>query len=253
MSKKRQRRPRQRSAYLGRSPAPAEVSWTPLRQECGCVTDWGWDSQTVPPPAFISWCLEMVGVNCPWHGGAAGRPILSPAGEVVRMQDPGSGFSFYARRASDEDVDLGGRLAGQLRELVAKIVKEDRQALLAEIPIRQRDWLRANGYDPLDAWLDQRLTDIVLNRGRVVLTPELLDRLAPPDQQSNTARHVDGRIDDQVACQRCAFSAATGGILCLCGHDWGCHPDDVAGGEPCSHCSCQDMETAEDAGQPAAP
>lgn len=99
MTKKRQRRPQQRrpqrrSDYLGRSPAPTEVSWTPLRQQCGCVTDWGWNSQTVPPPAFISWCLEMVDVNCPWHGGAGGRPILSPAGEVVRMQDPGSGFSF---------------------------------------------------------------------------------------------------------------------------------------------------------------
>jgi hypothetical protein len=47
-------------------------------------------------------------------------------------------------------------------------------------------------------------------------------------------------------CQRCAASAAIGGILCVCGHDWSCHPTGPGPKEPCSHCSCQDMRTPDD-------
>ena len=150
-------------------------------------------------------------MNCPWHGRAAGRPILSPASEAVRVEDPSSGFSFFARRASAADVDHGERLAGQLRELVAKIVGRDEQALLAEIPDRQLDWLRANGYNPVDAWLDRRLTEIILNRGRVVLTPELVDRLPPPDQQVTPAARLTAR---SIASGVLSASPPAGSCVC---------------------------------------
>ncbi|MCM3884817.1 hypothetical protein [Frankia sp. R82] len=42
---------------------------------------------------------------------------------------------------------------------------------------RQRLGPAAHGYAPVNAWLDQQLTDIVLNRGRVMVTPELLARI----------------------------------------------------------------------------
>lgn len=43
-------------------------------------------------------------------------------------------------------------------------------------------------------------------------------------------------------CRRCELSRGAGGVLCVCGHDWGCHTG-TAGEEPCTHCGCPDMCT----------
>lgn len=62
---------------------------------------------------------------------------------------------------------------------------------------------------------------------------------ARPEDLLNSA----GRTPAGEDCQQCAFSAASGGILCGCGHDWGCHSGS-AGQEPCTHCGCPNMQTS---------
>lgn len=184
MSSKRKRDRRHHPTYLGqrRVPAPDALHWTPIRHTCGCVVDWGWDRQS-DPREFLMWCLSMVNYNCAWHGAETGHPIVSPAGEMIDMHDPRTGRSFYARHARADDTELGGQLAEQLRDLGDKLDRNDQLAILAEMPAKYRNWLRAHGYDPVEAWVEQRLTDLVLNRGRVTVTDELLDQL--PDDPSN--------------------------------------------------------------------
>jgi hypothetical protein len=80
-----------------------------------------------------------------------------------------------------DDIVLGHRLGAELQTLIERV---NDLAVLAEIPAGYRKWMRANGYDPLDAWLDQRLTDVVLNRGHVAVPPELFDDV--PEQQRRT-------------------------------------------------------------------
>jgi hypothetical protein len=50
--------------------------------------------------------------------------------------------------------------------------------------------------------------------------------------------------------RKCALSAATGGILCICDHDWSRRGDAPDHTEPCSHCACLDMKTPEQAKAP---
>ncbi|WP_336047738.1 hypothetical protein [Streptomyces sp. CA2R101] len=147
-----------------REPATPEVHWTPLRQECGCVIDWGWDPASVPPDTFLYWCGHVVDLRCPWHGGAEGKPLGIPDGVPVALRDPDTGVALYARRATGEDVALGRRLADGLQDLTAKMATPDPSAVLAEIPPPYLRFLRSEGYDPVNAWLQQRLVDIVLNR-----------------------------------------------------------------------------------------
>lgn len=141
------------------------VSWTPLRQECGCVTDWGWASRAVPPPVFIQWCMEAVSSPCPWH-----LQHLPDDGQSVTAQVPGTGHVIHARRAVGADTALGAQLFRRLRDLMASVVAQDRTELAEQIPARYRDWMIAKGHDPVDTWLDQQLSDIVLNRGHELLT-----------------------------------------------------------------------------------
>ncbi len=145
-------------------PAAPQVHWTPLRQECGCVIDWGWDQASVPPDTFLYWCGHVVGLRCPWHGGVEGQPLGIPEGVPVALRAPDTGVALYARRATGEDVALGRRLADGLQDLTAKMAAPDPAAVLAEIPPAHLQFLRSEGYDPVNAWLQQRLVDIVLNR-----------------------------------------------------------------------------------------
>lgn len=161
---------------LGMQRMPADIKWTPLKHKCGDVTDWGWSSRETPPPVFMAWCINVVGQNCPWHGGDTGDLPEVPASETIVLKQPNSDSSFYARQAKGDDIALGERLAGELQELMEKMVN-DKLAVVKEIPPKYRKWLYANGYDPVDAWLDQRLADIVLNRGENSLPPELIDQI----------------------------------------------------------------------------
>ncbi|MBA0053753.1 hypothetical protein E0L36_23685 [Streptomyces sp. AJS327] len=140
------------------------VQWTPLLHPCGCVIEWGWESDSVPPPLFIDWCVYVVGHACPWHGGEAGLPTSAPDGAILALPTRDSGFVFYARLATGEQIVLGESLSGQLHGLMAKAGTQDRSALLEEIPPRYREWLSSQGHDPVEAWFGQRLTDILLNR-----------------------------------------------------------------------------------------
>ncbi|MFG3710849.1 hypothetical protein [Micromonospora sp. NPDC047730] len=163
-------------AHLGMTKIPAGITWTPLKMTCGCVIDWGWDSNKVPPPVFIQWCISTVGTNCPWHGGETGQAVPRPDHETIALTNPADGVSFYARKATGDDIALGERLAEELRQLMDKVTN-DKLAVIKEIPLKYRKWLYANGYDPLEAWLDQRLTDIVLNRGVGSVPPEILEMM----------------------------------------------------------------------------
>jgi hypothetical protein len=55
-------------------------------------------------------------------------------------------------------------------------VANDTQALLAEIPAACREWVISHGDGPVETWVNQRLTDLLLNRGRSPL-PDLIRRL----------------------------------------------------------------------------
>ncbi|WP_026423304.1 hypothetical protein [Actinokineospora inagensis] len=71
------------------------------------------------------------------------------------------------------------------------------------------------------------------------IRPEDNDLTPDAGAQGDPAESVTG-------CERCAFSVAIGGILCLCGHDWACHDGSPSLGEPCTHCQCQDMRAPSD-------
>jgi TPR repeat protein len=166
-----------------------QISWTPLRHTCDCVADWGWDAAHADPLNFIRWCMSAVDDVCPWHA-------IDPAGTISAPQtplmigDPGAGPAFYAREATGEDVELGRTLAAELTELASLIAVADADAILAMIPPSYREWTSNQGYDPVEAWLDMRLADIVLNRGHSV-TPALLqhlDRSQQPEEPSGTHR-----------------------------------------------------------------
>lgn len=65
------------------------------------------------------------------------------------------------------------------------------------------------------------------------LTPNMARQPEQPDAESAMAA--------TTGCERCEFSRATGGIVCVCGHDWSCHDGAPSSGEPCTHCPCTDM------------
>lgn len=52
-------------------------------------------------------------------------------------------------------MPLGRRLTREMAELET-LTGEGRPAVIAAIHPNQKTWLEANGYDPADAWLDQR-------------------------------------------------------------------------------------------------
>ncbi|MEH1017916.1 hypothetical protein V6U90_33275, partial [Micromonospora sp. CPCC 206060] len=194
------------------------------------------------PPTFIQWCMQMAGTLCPWHGGLS-RPLSDgPPGALLCVVQSGAGALFYARHAVGGDVDLGRQITEQLDELTGQVLRTPRGHVPGEVPTHFRRWLYENDPDPMNGWLDQRLTDIVLNRGAdmIPMINELMVQ-QDPDAMPHAAPFPRR---PEPECERCAFSAAAGGILCVCGHDWGCHGD-VDGVEPCKHCKCANMQYAE--------
>ncbi|MBS2965824.1 sel1 repeat family protein [Actinocrinis puniceicyclus] len=136
------------------------INWTPLAHTCGCVAEWGWDGEHADPLSFIQWCCNMVTMECPWHATvtvADGRPPL------FVWHGP-EGPAFFARIASGVQAELGQRITSAIRELLAMTESGDQAGITADIPSEYRDWLESNGYNVAEAWLNKRLTDLVLNR-----------------------------------------------------------------------------------------
>ncbi|RZB19628.1 hypothetical protein StrepF001_12955 [Streptomyces sp. F001] len=215
----------------------AQIAWTPLKQACGCVVDWGWSSQTADPMTFMEWCPSRLTVSCPWHAdplaGASGTDLPD---ELV-VQPHGTSVLLHARKAAADRHELGGELATRLAH-VLETAGRGEQALLDDAPAGFRSWLIANTADPAQAWLEHELCEIILNQGRCALPRELLEHL--PEQLLTPSS--ESLQPESAACNICSFSAANGGILCACGHDWSCHPGEVRQGEPCSHCACTNMQ-----------
>lgn len=147
------------------TPPQKKVDWTPLEHNCGCVVDWGWSSSSVPPPVFIAWYNQLLGTDCPWHGGDSGVPIGAPEDAQIEMVDTENGFSFPARKATGESIELGQKLTAELRSIHAMVVGNSPAQLKAKLPPRYRAWMEEQGQDPVNSWLDHQFTNIVLNRG----------------------------------------------------------------------------------------
>ncbi|MGW1176157.1 hypothetical protein ACWD4P_20870 [Kitasatospora sp. NPDC002543] len=96
-------------------------------------------------------------------------------GDVLFL-DPPPGFTVYARLAVGEDDALAGAITAQLR-CITEHQAQGRDAVADLVPAKLRAWFERNGYDPVDSWLEQKLCDIVLDRGRDLLGLELLARL----------------------------------------------------------------------------
>ncbi|MGI5461225.1 hypothetical protein ACQEWB_50390 [Streptomyces sp. CA-249302] len=216
----------------------AQIAWTPLKQTCGCVVDWGWSSQTADPLTFRDWCASRLDVPCPWHAPSLAGVSGADLPDDVVIQPHGTGVLLHARKAAADRHELGGELASRLAHL-KETAERGTQALLDDAPTGFRNWLIANTPDPAQAWLDHELTEILLNQGRSALTREMLEHLPEHLLTPSSSRPQPG-----TACDVCSVSAAAGGILCSCGHDWSCHPGEVLQGEPCSHCPCTNMDHA---------
>lgn len=157
-----------------RNHQPAEVQWTPLRQGCGCVIDWGWAPPGAGPDQFIAWCGHMVIDPCPWHGGETGTLVVdAPRTATLRLR--GGGCEFMARMARDADIALGMTLADDLLALQESM--KNPAALRKQIPDKYVKWMLADGEDPVQTWTTQRLIDIILNRGRGFITQAFIDSI----------------------------------------------------------------------------
>ncbi|MFJ8077043.1 hypothetical protein ACIQ7Q_24660 [Streptomyces sp. NPDC096176] len=142
---------------------------------------------------------------------------------------------IHARKATDDRRALGTELAQRLAHILDKASHGDAE-LLDDAPAGFRNWLMMRTENPAQAWLEHELTEIILNQGRSGLPREVLEHFPGQSLQAlSTPQPTSG------SCNACSFAAATGGLLCLCGHDWSCHPGNPAEGEPCSHCPCPTM------------
>jgi hypothetical protein len=147
---------------------PDQIAWTPLVHACGCVTDWGWDTAHADPAAFINWCAAIIDNPCPWHASDPAQAGDFPRPPVIAGH-PDGGPVFYARQATGDDIVLGSRLTRELAKTRQHIVNGDTDAILAGIPPPYRNWMASNGHDPVDTWIRQHLTDLILNRGQSTL------------------------------------------------------------------------------------
>jgi hypothetical protein len=227
---------------LGKPPAAgtaaAQVRWTPLKQACGCVVDWGWSADTADPLTFRDWCVRRPTVPCPWHttpeAGASGEDL--PNELIVQLR--GADVLLHVRKAPQARVALGLELTSRLEDVLDKASQGD-SVLLDDAPAGFRSWYMINTPNPAEAWLDHVLNEIILNQGRAAVPAELVEKLfeqpLPPPTNPQP---------DSAACNICSFAAANGGMLCECGHDWTCHPGSPSQPEPCSHCACADMRHA---------
>ena len=227
--------PYQRPSAPTAAAPPADTAWTPLLHPCGCTVDWGWDKHETHPDAFIQFCLRNHTAPCPWHTDTLTPTPTGPAG-VMPVLCPASGAGFWARKAGLADLTLGAELTRQLVELTRAVVEADPEVFTATLPAQWCRSVTTMGDDPLRAYLEQRLLDILLNRGA-----DTMARLTA------LASALDARSDaTEDGCGTCTATRALGGIICVCGHDWSCHPGPVGRSEPCSHCSCPDMRTESD-------
>ncbi|MFD5123631.1 hypothetical protein [Streptomyces sp. NPDC058385] len=222
--------------------AEARISWTPLEQSCGCVAEWGWESQTADPATFMEWTMTRPAALCPWHAetltGAEGKDMP----ERLAVLPHGTGVLLHVRRAAADRHELGRELAQRLTALLA-LVGEGEKAVLENIPAGYRGWLTQNTPQPAQAWFEQQLMDILLNQGRSALPSEVLESMPWPAVQAEAEPTAgqDGTADSEEICRICADSNEWDGIRCSCGHDWICHPGGL-GNEPCAHCACTNMQ-----------
>ncbi len=213
---------------------PVDTHWTPLLHPCGCTVDWGWDRREMDPLAFIEYCLDHYTVPCPWDTPATeSTPRPAPSQYPLRLLSPASGHHAWARPASGGNIPLGIELTRQLAELTTTITLTNPAVLAAGLPPRYCDIVTAGGDDPVRAWTEQRLTDIILNHGRDTLGFLATLTTAPPPASA-------------AQCGTCTIAQAHGGIVCECGHDWTCHPTQPDHTEPCSHCPCTTMHAPGD-------
>ncbi|MFI7131338.1 tetratricopeptide repeat protein [Nonomuraea sp. NPDC050153] len=149
-----------------------DIYWTPFEHPCGCVIDWGWSSQEADPRSFIAWCTYVINEVCPWH--AEGSTIAPEARKsMVFLRWRAEQGGFFAREATGHDVELGCSLTESLRTLIGQIASATENSIDVEIPAAYSAALRRHGFDPRSAWFEQRLTDIILNRGESELEPLL--------------------------------------------------------------------------------
>ncbi|MGA6227232.1 hypothetical protein ACPESV_43685 [Streptomyces umbrinus] len=199
------------------------------------MVDWGWSRDRANPLAFRDWYVSQLSTPCPWHTRPEDGAVGAGLPDVLTVR-PEPGVRLHARKATGDRLVIGAELAARLAAILDKARQGD-TVLLDDAPAGFRSWLIAKTPDPARAWLEHELTDIILNQGRSGLPRELLERLpevllAPPASPQ----------PDSAACNVCSFSAVHGGLLCLCGHDWSCHPGKAADGEPYSHCACPSMQ-----------
>jgi len=227
--------PYQRAAAPTTAAPAADTAWTPLLHPCGCTVDWGWDGHEAPPDLFIPFCLRSYTAPCPWHSDSIAKP---PAGGVaILVLCASSGARFWARKADRARLALGAELTRQLAELTSTVIEADPDVFTATLPAAWCRSVTAMGDDPLRAYLEQRLVDIILNRGA--------DTLASLTALSAASEAHPSAAPPAIDCETCTTARALGGIICVCGHDWSCHPGPAGRGEPCSHCPCPDMHMAE--------
>jgi hypothetical protein len=161
----------------GTAPDPDRIHWTPLQQRCGCVTDWGWKLNSADPQTFIAWCMNAIDANCPMHSPLPGDNGPLTGQGVTQFSSSDDGATFYARLAAGDDVALGRHLTDELRHVIGLRASDDADDVLAEAPAVYAQRVRDLGFDPADAWTEQRLTDIVLNRGQSEM-PHILAQLS---------------------------------------------------------------------------
>ena len=149
------------STHLDEETSPGQIAWTPLAHACGCVTDWGWDAARAAPFTFINWCAAVIGAPCPWHASDPAQPD-----DLVMAGYPDAGPAFYARRATGGDIALGRKLSREVTRFRQLLVDGDAKAILDEMPSEYRSWMDSNGYDPAETWIQERLSDLSLNRGQ---------------------------------------------------------------------------------------
>lgn len=128
----------------------------------------------------MEWCLAMLRSPCLWHGAEVGSH-LAPEGVTVKMRLDTHRF-LYARQVTDPARrELGIDLSRQVRELSRKLNEDDKSGILVDIPAKYQRLMRARGYDPVETWLETKLTDLLLNQGRTSMTDQLLQMI--PDSE----------------------------------------------------------------------
>ena len=147
---------------LGTFEQPEGIAWTPIEQLCQCVIEWGWHDETCDPMTFMQFVAKMPLYPCGWHGAETGRPVqVSRSGTLV-YTDAGKPPFFYIRRALPEREVLGQRISRELKRVLA-MSDQDMAAVVEGMHPSYRAFLGEEGYDPRDAWMESKLTDLILN------------------------------------------------------------------------------------------